>query len=148
MSDSNLKTEHSDGNETPLTIAEMRVMVEELLPAWMQKLGCPHWSVTVVYSACSDPTWSASCYREAAYEVATITLDPQHHFTREDVERSLIHELLHIKLAPFDLYRSVITQNRAPGTTAAREESALFEFCVEQAVKELRRLVKGMGGLY
>lgn len=132
----------------PLTPAEMRPIVDELLPVWMGKLGCPHWDVSVRYEPCSNPEWSASCQREVAYEVAVITLDPAHHFTREDVEQSIIHELLHVKLAVFDLYRAVVTQNRPLGSSAAREEAALFTYCLERAVKELRRLVVGMGGPY
>ena len=143
-----LTTTHSTGDEVPLTAEEMRPMVEELLPAWMKKLGCPHWEVSVVYGPCAHPEWSASCQREVEYEIAVITLDPAHHFTREDVERSLVHELLHVKLAIFDLYRNVVTQNRGDNTAAAREEAVLFTYCVERAVKELRRLVVGMGGIY
>ena len=143
-----LKIVSKGGGGTPLTIPELQGMVEELLPAWMNKLGCPHWSVTVVYGECVNPEWAAGCRREAAYEIATITLDPAQHFDREDVERSLLHELLHVKLAAFDVYRDFVSQNRKPGTAAEREESVIWTFCIEQAVKELRRLVRGMGGIY
>lgn len=143
-----LTVTHDSGDEATLSVEEMRPIVEELLPLWMRKLGCPHWGITVVYGPCSNPDWSASCHREVAYEVAIITLDPSKHVDREDVERSILHELLHVKLAVFDLYRNVVTQNRGVNTPAAREESALWTFCIEQAVKELRRLIVGMGGIY
>ncbi|KQR22876.1 hypothetical protein [Deinococcus sp. Leaf326] len=139
---------HSSGDEVHLTVEQMREYVEELLPLWIQRLGCPHWSISVTYGPCSNPDWSAQCSRQVAYDVAEITLDPAHHDSKEEIERSLIHELLHVKLAVFDLYRNVVTQNRLPGTAADREESALWEFTIEQAVKDLRRMVSGMGGLF
>ena len=143
-----LTTTFCAGKKKHLTMTQMRKMVEELLPTWIEKLGCPHWEIHVEYGECDEAHWAAQCERNVSYEIATIRLDPKYHYSREDVERSLIHELLHVKLAIFDLYREVVTQNRLPDTTEAREEARLWEYCIEQGVKDLRRLVFGMGGMY
>ena len=129
--------------------AEVKAIVDANIEPWMEKLGIPHWSIEVTYGPCADRNWQASCDRQVAYNQAHIIIDPKHAVDEEGVIRSLVHELLHVVLAPFDLYRDVLSQHCGEaGSVRAREERALFDFTVEQLVVNLRRVVKGMGGIW
>ena len=113
----------------------------------MEKLGIPHWHIEVTYGPCAEPHWQAMCERQVNYNQAHIIIDPKHAHSEEGVIKSLVHELLHVVLAPFDLYREVLSQHCGEqGSVRAREEAALFAFTVEQLVVNLRRVLRGVGG--
>lgn len=124
--------------------SEVKVVVDREMRGALDRFGIGHWKVTVKYEPPSNPAWCASCERDVDYNDATVRLDPDQHDDEAAVVRSLEHELLHIALAPFDLYREAMTQHIPNGTTEAKQEARLHAFAVEQTVINLERIVRGL----
>lgn len=129
----------------------VKAIVDREIEPLKARLGIPHWRIVVTYGPVSDPgrvaeghRGMAECRRAAPYERATITLDHEQHDDETEVVDSLIHELLHVVLAPFDLYRNFATKFIEVGTTADGQEDTLFAHCIEQAVRNLERMHWGL----
>lgn len=121
----------------------VKAIVDREIGGLMEAMGVPHWKVEVRYEPCSNPEWMAMCHRVVDYNTCRITIDPDMADDERGVVRSLVHELAHVLLAPFDLYREAITQHIDAGTVAARQEARLWNFAVEQAVINIERLWRG-----
>jgi len=102
------------------------------------------WYTTIEYGPCSNPNWGASCDRAGGdYKRATITINPELHDTEEEVLSSLTHELLHLVLAPLDVYRDIITSlvpgmHELGGPVAVAEQRA-WTHALEAVVTLLER---------
>jgi nitric oxide synthase oxygenase domain/subunit len=118
----------------------VKAIVEANIERLMEAIGIPHWRLTVYYEAPENPNWKASCDRSGAdYWRASITIDPKHANDADDVIDSLVHELLHIVLAPFDLYRNAVTPHIAVDTPEGRQEQVIWTHVMEQTVLTLER---------
>jgi RNA polymerase sigma factor (sigma-70 family) len=123
--------------------SKVRAFVEQNIGPLSRAMGISHWTIRVTYGPCEQPNHDADCGRIYPYNVADINIDPARAENDDDVLRLLCHELAHIVLHPFDLYRDVMLQGLAEGSTAAKQEDQLWVYCVEQAVINLRRLWSG-----
>lgn len=124
--------------------SEVKRIVEAHLSDLVTVMWLGDWRITVEYGPTSSERWAASCDRQAAdYNMATITIDPHKHYSEEDVVRTLVHELLHVALAPLDLYRDIIT-NLTPemselGSPTALAEQRAWTHAIERSVTFLER---------
>ncbi len=128
--------------------SEVKAVVDREIEAMAKALGVAHWSLTVSYGPCSRKEWSAECVRQAEYNVAKIIIDPEKQGDEDDVLDSLLHELAHVVLAPFDTYRSVMTAADVPGSPADKRERNLWAFAVEQGVICVMRAYRGTRARY
>lgn len=101
------------------------------------------WSVNISYCRSEGRLAGAkaTCTRKMEYMIATITIDPNMAHDEEDVLRSLRHELLHLVLAPFDLYMQTMFQAVTGDAALERIESKQWDHAVESAVVSLERML-------
>jgi len=109
-------------------------------------VGPQDWAITWLAEPANIPDSCASCSPNLPYNTATIRIDPAHHENEDDVIDSMFHELCHLLLTPFDVYREAATQHIDNGTVAERQDNYLFNHAREQAVLSLER-VWNWGGL-
>ena len=125
----------------------VKAVVERELEPLMMRLGIPHWNVLVVYKPeANDGDFEVRgrCDRRTEYNIASITLNPESLDGAEEVLATLRHELLHVVLAPFDLYREAVEPLLSGDTAKGEVFSVLFRHCVEQAVVNLNRMYLGL----
>lgn len=115
------------------------------LAALMDHVCVGHWTVTARAEPNSDSNLAATCERSIDYEWAIIRMNPELFETDAKALDTLFHELAHIILAPFDLYREATTQHIDKGTTAERQDNRLFNHCIEMCVMNLERLWRSGG---
>lgn len=123
-------------HETGAAMSREQVMevVEEHIHDLRAALGLWQWTIAIEYGPASEERWAANCDRSAGnYNQATITIDPAAHFIEVGVVRTLVHELLHIVLARFDVYRAAA----AAGGLEGRSEQVVWEHVLEQTVVAL-----------
>jgi hypothetical protein len=118
----------------------VKAIVEAHLESLVEVFGVERWCIQVNYEACDNPNHGASCGRAVDYDKAFITIDPDKHKDEGDVVDSLRHEIEHILLSPFDLYRDAMTQHIDDETKEHRQEQRLFTYAVEQTVINIERL--------
>ena len=128
----------------PLDRSEVKAIVDANVERIRDELRLHDWFIDIEYGPTSNERWAASCDRAGAdYRHASITLDPEMHHSEEGVLRSLTHELIHLALASFDLYRDIIT-NLIPemqelGSPVALAEQRAWTHAVETATTLLER---------
>jgi hypothetical protein len=131
--------------KTRLTMDEsaVKAIVDDRLESLTELFGLYFWRIEVKFEATRRPDqWRAMCDREVNYSRATITLDPTKFDTEDEVIKALEHELLHVVLAPFDLYRNLVTQHIGPEEVAlTRVEQTAWEYMIEQQVINLERML-------
>jgi len=115
------------------------------LASMMDHLCVGHWTITARAEPNSDSNLAGSCERELDYEWAVIRMNPELFETDTKALDTLFHELAHVILAPFDLYREAQTQHIAKGTPEERQDSRIFNHAVEQCVMNLERLWRSAG---
>lgn len=77
---------------------------------WLRwALQLQEWSITFVYESLPDGI-GGECRPNLPYKMATITIDPDKADNKADVLKTLLHELLHILLSPFENYRESVMQ--------------------------------------
>lgn len=127
-----------------MTVEEVRVIVEKNLDPMLEALGMGFWRVQVDFHKCENDNWIASCTRNGDYVQAYIVIDPDRHFSEKEVLESLRHEVLHLVLEPFDLYRELVTQRLKDGGEKARIEARAFTRALEQSIVNLEKLLHNM----
>jgi hypothetical protein len=125
--------------------SECKRIVDREIEALAEAMGLPHWHIVVRYERVADEhpegfTVSANCRAKPEYERATITIDPDEMDDEAELLRILRHELMHIVLAPFNLYRGFATAFVEQKSTADAQEDAIWAHSVEQGVRSLERL--------
>ena len=125
----------------------VKAVVDHEIESLMLRLGIPHWHVVVRYKTESDDgdfVVRGRCDRRAEYNSASLTLNPESLDGAEEVLATLRHELLHIVLAPFDMYQEAVGP-LLDGDRAKHEVfDVVFRHCVEKAVINLNRMYLGL----
>ena len=103
-------------------------------------LGPQDWHITWLAEPAVTPDSQASCSWNVHYNTATIRIDPACHDDEDAIVDSMFHELCHLLLAPYELYREVATQHIDNGSIAERQDKCLFGYAREQAVLNMERL--------
>lgn len=124
-----------------------KIIDRELVPL-MERLGIPHWKITIVLGP-TESTDDGSCVlglcrRLPDYNRAQITINFDDIEDEAKLMRTLVHELSHIVISPFDVYRDTITQHLAPDSHEGRSECRLFTYVVEQTIINLERMYRGL----
>lgn len=124
--------------------SEVKRIVETHVDILKEALALFHWRITISYDPERDG-WKASCDRNGGdYLRAAINIDPAKHGDEDDVVESLKHELIHLLLTPFDVYRNVLTAGVDEDSVEGQRELALWAHVVEQATVNIER---GLGRL-
>lgn len=122
-----------------MDVSEARKIVEQHISQYMQMFGVNHWKLTVSYDLreSGDGTRRTAARVEMLvdYNSAAISIDPDCCDTEEDVLRHLRHELFHVVLSPYQLYRDVTANGKA-----SEAASRVWVHCDEKAVINLERM--------
>jgi hypothetical protein len=131
--------------------SEVRAIVEAEIEPLLDRLGISHWRITVHFGpieadhrVAAGHKVQGECLKNAPYDMATITLDPEEIHDPEHARKILRHELFHVLLAPFDVYRKFATAFIESKSSGDVQEDNLWEFASEQAVINLERMWRGL----
>lgn len=117
--------------------SEVQAIVEANIDRLMTAVGVPHWRLTIAYERHETGAMGTCDLADIDYCRAHITIDPAQHETPDEVINTLVHELLHIILAPAELYRNVAIQNLPESAMGANE--VVYTHALEQMVLSLER---------
>lgn len=125
-----------------MDVSEVKRIVEANIRPMIDALCLGHWRIGIDYTKTGRDNWIAMCDRSGGdYFVASIILDPEMHDDEREVLKSLRHELLHLHLAPFDLFRDAMTQHIVNDTPEAGQENRLWAFACEQTLGNVERML-------
>jgi hypothetical protein len=125
----------------------VRRIVERNIEDLLHKLGIGHWKIVVEYELPDDPRGrraACDCLPLTPYNQARIRIDPNEIDDADDLLMKLRHELFHILLSPYRVYRHVQAATIPAGSPADEQEDRLWEYCDEQAVINLERMYQGL----
>lgn len=117
------------------------------LPLLVARLGLERWELGV--SCLAEPAEPSGrqpqghCTRMADYQSAHITLNHEAVGGTDEVLATLRHELFHVILAPFDLFRESVALANPPADVAAILDR-IWQHAEESAVANLERMYAGL----
>jgi hypothetical protein len=125
-----------------------RVSIKHL-PALRCRLGLGQWQIGLGYDSTlgngGEGITRGECSRLLDYQCAHITLNPDVFADQEEVLATLRHELLHLVLAPFDLYTSAVARIDL-SDDASELLDRIRDHAIEQTVIALERMYRGLTG--
>lgn len=125
----------------------VKAIVDREIEPLMRRLGIPHWRITVSLEPApqkdSGRYLSGHVDRFVDYEHAHVTLNPEAFDDESDVLRVLRHELLHVVLAPIDVFVNAV-EATLEGHAAAPTLQAVWTHAMERAVGHLERMYRGL----
>jgi hypothetical protein len=133
-------------------LSAARAIVEEHLPRYKKALGINHWDIFISFQTiearrprrdCDGPVGAYNSHN-VCYEHARIEIDHNEVDDEATLLFRLRHELFHLILAPFTLYRHYMVQSIESGSPADHQEDNIWDFSVEQGVLALQRLWRGL----
>jgi hypothetical protein len=125
----------------------VKAIIERELDPLAKKLGVGHWRLTVKFDLRDgDEDWETQgrCLKYVDYDRAIISLDPDSLADEAEVVRVLIHELLHIVLAPFDVLVNAVGPVLKRDETLVAVLDSVRMNAVEQAVVNLERMYRNL----
>jgi hypothetical protein len=122
--------------------SEVKRIVDQHAEEMAGRLRIGHWKITAVYGPCSNPEWSAECRLDASRDMATFTFDPERLKSEAEVLDLLQHEMLHIVLAPFDLFEMTARSLVGDDEIARNVLRLAGMHAVEQSVLNLERMIR------
>jgi len=128
--------------------SQVRAIVGKYAPALMEKLGIPHWSIVFYYDLREQKGSFAKrgeCIRQVRYDKAAISFDPEEFGTEDEVLKNLRHELIHVVLAPFDLFWHAAEAHWTDDPVRTEIMNTVWDHAVEQAVINIERVCEGHG---
>lgn len=118
--------------------SKVREVVNKHLKPIRDALQLSDWWIDVEYSSLADGT-PAEVWMKPRYRRALIKFDPAQQESREHILRNLRHELLHLVLAPYDLYSNAVSEML--DEQYQKVDSQLFSDACEVTVGNLERIL-------
>lgn len=126
----------------PLDASRVKAIVDANLERLRDELWLSDWKISVEYEPLEGDTAAECRLSNADYNVAVIALDPAQFSNQKQVLQALVHELLHVTLARFDLYRDAVIElipDHVYQDGGGKVEQRLYRHALEQAVEMLQR---------
>jgi len=120
----------------------VKAIVDANVERLRDELWLNTWKIIVNYAALDGDTAAECGLDDADYNIAVITMDPAKFPTEKQVMQALVHELLHVTLARFDLWRDAaiaLIPDHVYEDGAGKVEQRLYTHALEQAVEMLQR---------
>ncbi len=132
-----------------MDIASVQAIVDRELPPLCKQMGVTFWKIVVEYR-CEDQDTDGrlrrgECTRLIDYLDACITLNPEAFDDEAMVLRTLRHELFHVILAPFDLFKAVV-DNAVEDRIKSAMLNRVWHHALETAVIGLEVMWERMDG--
>lgn len=126
---------------------EVKAIVERESGLMMHRLGIDHWTIKVIYhpQPASPEGYIAKgeCSRLLDYHSAHITLNPTAFDDEAEVLGTLLHELFHVVLSPFDLYSEGVDR-LGLSTSSQGVLDRVWSHACERAISSLERMYHGL----
>lgn len=122
--------------------SRVKAIVDANLERLRDELWLNTWKISVNYEPLEGDTAAIVNLENADYNVAVITIDPAQLRTKKDVMQTLVHELLHVTLARFELYRLSVIElipDHVYQDGGGPIEKRLYTHALEQSVEMLQR---------
>lgn len=122
--------------------SQVKAIVDANLERLRDELWLNTWKISVNYGPLEGDTAAVVNLENADYNAAAITIDPAQLRTEKDVMQTLVHELLHVTLARFELYRLSVIElipDHVYQDGGGKVEQRLYTHALEQAVEMLQR---------
>ena len=126
----------------PMTVAEVRAIVEEHINEYAAALQVNTWRIYVAYEADAKTDWAAQVSLDLDYRIANITFCCNSQTDPDNVRSNLQHELIHILLAPFELYAQSMQPFFESNPAAQSVHSRMRTFAGEQMVGNIERALR------
>jgi len=120
--------------------SECEALMRKHLTPMLEFLSVGHWRVTSEVGRIDEDDTTATCRRNAPYDIATIRMDPEKFQDESFFLDTLFHEIANIVLAPFDVYRQLHCATLEPKSIPDKQEDFVWAYSVEKAVINLERL--------
>lgn len=126
--------------------SKVREIVQARIHELIRDLAIGHWRLMIEYENkppdSNGVTERGDCVRLVDYNRATINLNPDA-FSDDDETKVfgvLRHELLHVVLAPFDIFLNVVSPLIEDDPVKTKVIQSVWDHAVEQAVVNLERI--------
>ena len=116
--------------------SEVQDIVSGAIEKMKDLLYLNDWQINIYYGHLGD-NMNGKCERDISYRIADITLDPEELDSKEEVLDVLRHELLHLVIADFDLYKAAIHHNFDDNHTFA----GLYFHAAERVIGNIERMM-------
>jgi hypothetical protein len=117
----------------------VEAIVRRSLDPMMTRLGIGHWTISMSFDLAEQGT-AGECSRLPNYDSAAIRLNPAELHDEDGVLKTLLHELFHVVLSPFDLYSIGAEQAIGDDRAARAVLDQVWHHACERAVINLERL--------
>lgn len=115
--------------------SEVRAVMHDALRPMRTALSLNEWHMDFVLGALEGNV-NAECVADPSYSRAKLTFDPDKYDTKAEVLEGLLHEMLHVLLAKYELYRKAVR----PLIDDDRAWASLEEIYVHACEDTTRRL--------
>lgn len=130
--------------------SKVQEIVEREIESLMRRLGIPHWNVKVRLDQIGQAPdgWRrvGQCDLRPDYNRAIVEINPDDIDDEQHLMKVLRHELFHILLSPYTVYREIVAQYVPTGTPEDRADTRAYTHFMEQAVVNLERMFQGLTG--
>ncbi len=125
-----------------MTVQEVKEIIEEHIHEYAARLQVSHWRIYVAYKADATRPWAAPVRLALAYRIAHITFCCHSQTDADNVRSNLQHELIHIMLAPFELYVQSMIPFFEKDPAAVGVHNRMRTFAGEQMVGNIERALR------
>ena len=126
----------------------VKAIVDREIESLMKRLGIQHWTVAVRYEPEAErpdgQIRRGFCSPNLDYNTAAIQFNPEAFDTEEEVLHVLRHELLHVVLSPYDLYKNALAPVLDTDPAKVEVFAVLWTHVIEKAVINLNRMYLGL----
>ena len=120
--------------------SQCKAIVDANLKQMVWQLQIQNWRLEIDYRSLGCEGAKGQCTINTPYDRAYIELDPEAFETESEVLDTLRHELLHVVMAPFDLYHTTVFET-LEGESSRKVANHMFTHVAEQLVVKLERLL-------
>src|SRR5690625_2021060 len=86
---------------------DVRAIVDQHAPRLKKASGIERWDVRITVERCPEQV-KGQCEADPRYMIAEIQIDPEHAEDEDDVVKTLRHEMLHVLVSQFEVYRAAV----------------------------------------
>lgn len=128
-----------------MTADEVNSFVEAQLPRLKTILGLADWRIRFTYEACGNDGAFGECSVSEDTHTADITIDPDLHPDVRELADTLLHELSHVVLAPFEVLAETALMSAVDSDRLHSALERVHNYSREAGVRNVLRILKHCG---
>lgn len=123
--------------------AEVRRILERDIRRWQDVLGLHHWSIRWEVGRI-DEGWCGFVTRDLGERKATIKVDPDRAKDEADLDDTIKHEMVHVLLGNFDIYRGYSRLNASGNSLEESRDDFMWHQACEASVAAVMRVIPSL----